>query len=138
MALRDAVKSPEGAAEFAEGLFDYLYGEGALSDRFARWIRRVAALPRRQTRVLTWPVATVFGFIGDPANHMFVKPNVTKIAAREYGYPFEYVSRPNPETYQSVLDFAARIRRDHRDLRARDMIDAQSFMWVQGSDEYEE
>jgi len=25
-----------------------------------------------------------------------------------------------------------------RDLRPRDMIDVQSFLWVQGSDEYEE
>ena len=28
------------------------------------------------------------------------------------------------------------IRRDLRDLRPRDMIDLQSFLWVQGSDEY--
>jgi hypothetical protein len=55
----------------------------------------VAGLPRRQTRVLTCPLVTVFGF-------------------------------------------TARVRRDLRDLRPRDMIDIQSFMWVQGSDEYEE
>jgi hypothetical protein len=30
------------------------------------------------------------------------------------------------------------VRRDQRDLRARDMIDIQSFLWVQGSDEYSE
>ena len=29
------------------------------------------------------------------------------------------------------------VRRDLRDLRPRDMIDIQSFLWVQGSDEYE-
>jgi hypothetical protein len=28
------------------------------------------------------------------------------------------------------------VRRDLRDLRPRDMIDLQSFIWVQGSDEY--
>jgi len=31
---------------------------------------------------------------------------------------------------------AAIVRRDLRDLRPRDMIDIQSFLWVQGSDEY--
>ena len=31
---------------------------------------------------------------------------------------------------------AAVIRRDLRDLRPRDQIDVQSFIWVQGSDEY--
>jgi hypothetical protein len=35
-----------------------------------------------------------------------------------------------------LLEFAARVRRDTRDLGPRDMIDAQSFIWVQGSDEY--
>jgi hypothetical protein len=37
---------------------------------------------------------------------------------------------------RGVLDFAAAVRRDLRDLRPRDMIDIQSFLWVQGSDEY--
>jgi hypothetical protein len=30
------------------------------------------------------------------------------------------------------------VRRDLADMRPRDMIDVQSFIWVQGSDEYEE
>jgi len=29
------------------------------------------------------------------------------------------------------------VRRDLRDLRPRDMIDIQSFLWVQGSSEYD-
>jgi hypothetical protein len=70
--------------------------------------------------------------------HIFLKPNVTRLAAREYGFPFRYISKPSWETYASLLDFAAVVRRDLRDLRPRDMIDIQSFIWVQGSDEYEE
>ncbi len=138
MALRDAVKGAEGARRFAEGLFGYVYGKGTLEDRFDAWVSTVSRLPRRQTRVLTWPVVTVFGFLGNPQVHMFLKPKVTKLAARQYGFPFNYVSRPNWRTYASLLDFAAAIRRDQRDLRPRDMIDLQSFIWVQGSDEYDE
>src|SRR5688572_26735592 len=63
MALRDAVRSPSGARAFAEGLFDFLHGSGQLERRFDNWVEVVAALPRKQTRVLTWPLATVFGFI---------------------------------------------------------------------------
>ena len=40
-------------------------------------------------------------------------------------------------TYQSMLDFAQRIRREQSDLRPLDMIDVQGFIRVQGSDEYE-
>jgi len=79
---------------------------------------------------------TVFGFIAQPEKHIFLKPNVTKISARKYGFDFQYQSKPNWETYTSLLEFAGRVRCDLRDLRPRDMIDLQSFIWVQGSDEY--
>ena len=138
MALRDAVKSPVGARAFAEGLVDFLHGRGDPRDRFERWVEVVARLPRKQTRVLTWPIVTVFGFLAEPTRHIFLKPNVTKIAAAEYGVDFPYRSRPTWETYESLLRLAALVRRDLRDLRPRDLIDIQGFLWVQGSDEYEE
>ena len=138
MALRDAVKSQEGARAFAEGLYAFLHGAGSLESRFERWCETVASLPRKQTRVLTWPLVTVFGFIAQPETHIFLKPNVSRTAAREYGFDFHYKSRPSWETYANFLEFAETIKRDTRDLRPQDMIDMQSFMWVQGSDEYEE
>ncbi len=136
MALRDATRSPAGARRFAEGLDDFLSGEGGAEERFTRWIDVVAGLPRRQTRVLTWPIVTVFGFIAEPGRHMFLKPNVTRIAAARYGVEFRYSSRPNWQTYHDLLMFAATMRRHLADLRPRDMIDLQSFLWVQGSEEY--
>ena len=138
MALRDAVKSPAGAERFATGLFEYLQARTVAARPFEDWCETIAGLPRRQTRVLTWPLVTVFGFIAQPDRHCFLKPNVTRVAAREYDFQFEYQSRPAWPTYQSLLAFAERVRRDQRDLRPRDMIDLQSFIWVQGSDEYEE
>jgi hypothetical protein len=136
MALRDAIKSENGARLFAEGLYEFLHSTGDAARKFERWVETVDALPRKQTRVLTWPLVTVFGFIAQPATHIFLKPNVTRIAARAYGFDFQYKSRPNWETYSNFLEFAETIRRDQRDLKPRDMIDLQSFMWVQGSDEY--
>jgi hypothetical protein len=138
MALRDAVRTKAGARRFAEGLYELVYGRGSTQKRFEQWIEAVASLPRKQTRVLTWPLATVFGFIAVPEDHIFLKPRVTQIAAVEYGFEFKYVSRPNWNTYQNVIEFAELIRRDQHDLKPRDMIDLQGFMWVQGSDEYEE
>jgi hypothetical protein len=137
MALRDAVRSSAGAKRFAEGLYDFLYGSASEEQEFERWCEAVANLPRRQTRVLTWPLATVFGFIALPDEHFFLKPMVTRAAAREYGYDFRYQSRPNWDTYSSLLDFARTVADDLSDLRPRDMIDIQSFLWVQGSDEYD-
>lgn len=136
MALRDAVKSPGGARAFADGLYHLLYGGGNEEVRFNRWRDVVGALPRRQTRVLTWPVLTVFGFIAQPDRHIFLKPNVTRLAAKNYGFEFHYTSKPSWETYASLLAFANTVMRDQRDLAPKDLIDAQGFIWVQGSDEY--
>lgn len=136
MALRDAVKRPEGAKLFSQSLFRLLYGRGSLSSRFGQWITAIDQLPRKQTRVLTWPLVTVFGFIARPDEHFFFKPTVTREAARRYGVELAYASRPSPELYHTFLDFIAEIRSDIRDLRPRDMIDMQSFLWVQGSEEY--
>jgi hypothetical protein len=136
MALRDAVKPAAGARAFAEGLHAFIHGPGDLEGRFTRWCEVVSALPRRQTRVLTWPVVTVMGFIAQPQKHFFLKPMVTREAAQRYGFSFAYQSRPAWETYASVLAFARTVRKDLRDMRPRDMIDIQSFLWVQGSDEY--
>ena len=138
MALRDAVREPHGARLFAVALYEFLHGPEEEEPSFERWCEAVGKLPRKQTRVLTWPVVTVVGFIAQPAKHILLKPTITRTAAREYGYDLQYRSRPSWETYKSLLDFAAVVRRDLRDLGARDMIDIQSYIRVQGSDEYEE
>ncbi|MDQ1687185.1 MAG: hypothetical protein QOK42_160 [Frankiaceae bacterium] len=136
MAVRDAVATDAGARDFVEGLYDWLHGSGSESERFERWVETVRGLPRRQTRVLTWPVATVFGFIARPRVHIFLKPTVTRVAAERMGLEFDYRSAVQWSTYSSLLSLAREVKGATSDWRPRDMIDVQSFIWVQGSDEY--
>ena len=86
--------------------------------------------------MLTWPLVTIFGFLAQPENHFFLKPNVTRRAAEKYGFDFRYESKPSWQVYANLLEFAGTMRHDLADLKPRDMIDLQSFAWVQGSDEY--
>jgi hypothetical protein len=137
MALRDAVRTTAGARQFAEGLYAWLHARGSVANRFGVWCEAIAALPRRQTRVLTWPVVTVFGFLAQPDRHIILKPNVTRLAAARYGFDFHYRSQPNWTTYSQLLDLAEMVRSEQRDLGPRDLIDIQSFLWVQGSEEYQ-
>jgi hypothetical protein len=137
MALRDALRTGAGARSFATGLGDFLYGGGSAAQRFTNWCTMIAGLPRRQTRVLTWPLATVFGFLAQPSKHIFLKPMVMRRAAEHYGYDLCYQSRPGWDGYAKFLEFARVVKRDLRELQPRDWIDVQSFLWVQGSDEYE-
>ena len=140
MALRDAVKSQAGARLFATELYGFLWGRGSPHRRFEDWIQAVGELPRREASVLTWPIVTVFGFLARPDKHILLKPTVTRKAAQAYGYDFQYRTEPSWAVYHSLLTFAAIIRRDlnrRPGFKARDMIDLQSFIWVQGSQEYE-
>ena len=136
MALRDAIKPAAGARAFAAGLYELLHGTGELEERFDSWCAVVGELPRRQTRVLTWPVVTVFGFLAQPEAHLILKPMATLGAAEAYEYELPYEARPSYAGYVELLRFARRLRADLRDLGPRDMIDLQSFIWVQGSTEY--
>jgi hypothetical protein len=137
MALRDAiVRSDEGAERFARGLYDWLYGPGNEAARFERWAGVVRGLPRRQTRVSTWPVVTVFGSIARPKVHLFVKPLTIKRAADAYAFDLRYRPAPGWATYAGILELARTVRADLADLGPRDQIDIQSFLWILGSDEY--
>jgi len=139
IALRDAVRTAAGARLFATELYAFLYGPGPQQRRFNDWLEALADLPQPGRRLLSWPVATVFGFIGRPDRHLFFKPRVTRRAAHAYGYALPYAAQPGWALYQELLTFAALIRRDldrKPGFKARDMIDLQSFIWVQGADEY--
>jgi len=136
MALRDAVRTPAGSRDFGRALENLLNGTGPLAGRFDAFCDVLGRLPKRGTRVRTWPVATVFGFLAQPRRHLYLKPLVTKRAAEAYGYAFEYAPAPSFATYRSLLDFGRTVRRDLADLAPRDQIDIQSFIWVLGSDEY--
>jgi hypothetical protein len=137
MALRDAVRTVDGARRFAEGLHAFLYGTGGMESRFEAWCHTIEKLPRKQTRVLTWPLVTVFGFVAQSDIHFFLKPNVTRTAALHCAFNLHYASRPSWAIYRNLLDFAEHVRRGVRDLKPKDMIDIQSFIWVQGSNEYD-
>ena len=140
MALRDAVATDEGARDFAIALYAFLYGRGSPERKFNAWLDALAALPRRNARVLSWPLVTVFGQIARPDAHLFYKPTVTRKAARAYGFDLDYQAQPSWHGYRGLQTFAAIIRRDldrKPGFRSQDMIDVQSFIWVQGAAEYE-
>ncbi len=136
MAIRDALKTAPALQHFAESLYNLIYGKETPNERFNNFVATLALLPRKQTRVLTWPLVTVFGFIAEPKYNLILKPKVTQIAAENYQFNLEYISQPNWNTYQSLMQFANQINSDLSDLKPKDYIDIQSFIWTLGSEEY--
>jgi hypothetical protein len=136
MALRDALRDRQGAKEFADGLHTLLYGKETLQERFIQWIVSVSQLPRKQSRVLSWPILTYFPFIAQPTEHMILKPTAMKVAASELEFDLEYSSKPNYATYKNLLEMAELVKGGISDLKPRNNHDVQTFLWVIGSDEY--
>lgn len=137
MAIRDAVATPLGARLFAEGLAEFLWSKQNTIEKYSKWAQTLAALPRKQTRLLTWPLLTIFGFLADPKKYIFFKPTVTRIAAAKYGFPLNYHAPFSIETLAGLLEMVKVLKKDLADLHPRDLIDIQSFIWVQGSAEYD-
>lgn len=137
MALRDAVRTADGASIFAQGIYNFLYEKGATKTKFIEWIMAVADLPRKKSRVLSWPVLTIFPYLAQPSKHMILKPTAMQTAARELGYDFEYSSKPSWNTYEDLMRFANLTKEGIADLKPKDYHDIQTFLWVIGSAEYE-
>lgn len=137
MALRDGVRTADGARIFAEGLYQVLYERGSLKNRFVQWIISVSQLPRKKSRVLSWPVVTFFPFIAQPSKFIIMKPTAMKFAAAELGFDLDYSSTPTFSTYEKLLELADLVRAGISELKPRDYHDLQTFLWVIGSAEYE-
>jgi hypothetical protein len=81
-----------------------------------------------------WTVVTYLPFLWRPEQHMFLKPEVTKDFAARVGHRFasDYEARLDVAVYDSLLDLAAKTATELADLKPRDRIDVQSFIWVVG------
>jgi hypothetical protein len=65
---------------------------------------------------------------------MFLKPTVTKDFATRVGHRFasDYDSTLTINVVQSLLNLADQTKHELADLKPRDRIDIQSFIWVVG------
>ena len=81
-----------------------------------------------------WTVATYLPFLWRPESHMFLKPEVTKDFAARVGHRFasDYEPRFDLAVYESLLDLASKTAAELAELKPRDRIDVQSFVWVIG------
>jgi hypothetical protein len=80
---------------------------------------------------MKWTVVTYLPFLWRPEKHMFLKPEVTKDFAARVGHRFasDYEPRLEIAVYESLLDLVAKTTAELSDLKPRDRIDVQSFVW---------
>jgi hypothetical protein len=132
--IRHAVAPAESAKLFATGLFDYVYQNRSLEERFENYMQIWQELETVETPVLSWSVMTAFPFFASPGEHILLKPRIAQLAADKYSFPLYFNGKPNWKTYASLLGFANQVADDLQDLQPKDNIDLQAFMTVIGSD----
>jgi len=126
MWVRDALRAP-GADDFVRAVARFTLGEGK-----AALIAMERAL--KPHRAAKWTIVTLLPFLWRPEQHMFLKPEATKDFASRVGHRFanDYEARLDYGVYESLLDLASKTAAELADLRPRDRIDVQSFIWVVG------
>ena len=128
LALKNGLKNSENIKLFSENLYQLLYGKEGVEERFISFARTLEAI-----KAAKWTTLSYFLFIVFPDKYIFLKPIVTELAAEISAFEINYRSDLNWRTYKSVLNFSEYFRSELKDLKPRDMIDIQSFMWSIGS-----
>jgi len=122
--LKDTLlESETNQKVFFEALYSLLYDDD-FSESFRNWIIVLSELGHAK-----WTLATIFLYAIYPERYMFVKPETTKVAAEISNFFINYESKPTLDTYKRILSFSSYLRVKIDELKPKDMIDVQSFMW---------
>ena len=124
MALKDGLVGDHAKKHFAEALHNLLFGTADFEARFNAFGNVLYEIGAAK-----WTTATYFPFLMFPETQIFLKPTITKKAADLCAFEINYRPDVNWITYRQVLLFANELRKHLADLKPRDMIDVQSFMW---------
>jgi hypothetical protein len=126
MALKDGLATDSSKKRFAETLFALLYGKDDIEKWFSAFAECLLAIGAAK-----WTIVTYFLYLRYPADHMFMKPTITQVAADLCAFELNYHPDPNWLTYKSLQTFSRHLfdRLSSSNLVPRDMIDVQSFMW---------
>jgi hypothetical protein len=127
--VQDILRGPQGD-DFIRAAARFALGEGKTG---------LAAMERilKPQDANKWTIVTYLPFLWRPDEHMFLKPEVTKDFAERVGHRFarDYEAPLRLPVYESLLDLAAKTAQEIAELKPRDRVDVQSFIWVVGSTE---
>lgn len=126
MWVREALLSAQ-ADDFVRAAARFALGEGK-----AALLQMEQAL--KPHGAAKWTIVTYLPFLWRPDEHMYLKPEATKDFAARVGHRFavDYEARLTMATYEGLLDLAAKTASELAELKPRDRIDVQSFIWVVG------
>ncbi len=134
VSFNNGLELADNQRQFAEILFEFLYGKDELEPRFAAFSDCLLKIGAAK-----WTVATYFLYLRYPEEHIFLKPMATQHAAATADFEINYSPNVNWLTYKSLVAFSKHLFNSLREagLKPRDMIDIQSFIWCIDEDSYQ-
>ena len=124
MSLNNGLDDEGVQKAFSIALYNFLFDGGELKQRFEAFSRVL-----ENAGADKWPVMSYFLFILFPDKYMFVKPTIMQRLSDLCRFEINYKPQLNWLTYKCILDFSNYLMHELSDLKPRDMIDVQSFMW---------
>jgi len=101
MALKDGLVDPESQQNFSLVLYDLLFGDGELKNRFEAFSKFLENIDAAK-----WTTASYFLFILHPDKYMFVKPTIAQHSSELCRFEINYKPQLNWTTYKLILDFS--------------------------------
>jgi hypothetical protein len=129
--LAEALEPGDEAAAFFDALFKVTSGPSPARPRLERLFTVTEALG--VDRDIAWPMATLFPFVADPAQHVVLLPRPACGAAARLGCDLRYKVTPNWATYRAWRTLAEQLLAKLRPHGARDFIHVESFLCALGT-----
>lgn len=123
--------SGDDRAKAIAGLKQLLHGDGAYAERVERFVASLNLKDGDKAKKVTWPMATLFGALMNPNEHVCVKPTAFAAQAQTLGLTVDKSQAVNAEGYAKFLEVAkktqaALVEAGHQ---PRDLIDVYSFIY---------
>ena len=112
------------ARTFSESLQHWMHSDEPTASRLAPIARELASIGADK-----WPILTAFTFFSSPERSVYIKPENLKYAAEVCRFEINYRPGLNALTLDSVSGFYRYLEQKLADLKPRDMMDVQSFIW---------
>ena len=123
---------PKARAAAVAGLKQLLHGEGDYGLRVERFTTAVALKDKKgQSKIVSWPFATVFGALFNPTVNSCIKPTPFASQAATLGLAVEQKQAVTARGYQQFHEIVTltQTKLVAAGQKPRDLLDVSSFIW---------
>ena len=124
--FRKAISIEENQKEFISVLYNFFYKTETIEEKdffeYKEFFNNISCNK--------WTLITYFMNMIQPHKYPFLKPKVSKKAAEVFGFDLNYNMMPNWQTYNSFLTYTQKLMGDLKELKPRDYIDIENFIWI--------